>query len=59
MTLCGLERESPDFVKVSLSRFLEAVRTEGQPLAGFTDGTTDVKRLLRLLSIGQRVTEPQ
>ena len=59
MTPCGLEGEYPDFVKLSLSRFLKAVRDTGVPLASFEDGVTALGRLLRLLSIGRQLTEPQ
>jgi len=53
MTLCGLEIEYPNFLKLSLSRFLEAVRGTGRPLASFQDGVTDLERLLGLLAKGE------
>ena len=57
MTLCGVEREYTDFVKVSLTRFIEAVRGEGAPLATFADAVTDLERLLGLLATGERTPE--
>jgi len=50
MTLCGQEREYPNFLALSLSRFLEAVRGTDKPLASFSDGVTDIERLLGLLA---------
>ncbi len=54
VTLCGVEREYTDFVKVSLSRFIEAVGGAGAPLATFEDGVTDLARLLGLLAVAKR-----
>ncbi len=59
MTLCGVEREYADFVKLSLTRFVGAIRGEGQPLATFTDGVTDLERLLGLLETAERLAEDQ
>jgi len=58
MTLCGFEGEYPDFVKLSLSRFLQAVRGTDKPLASFADGLTDLERLLGLLAAAQRISGP-
>lgn len=55
LTLCGVEQKYTDFVQASLTRFLTAIRGEGQPLSTFADGMVDLQRLLGLLAVGERV----
>jgi len=57
MTLCGQECEYPNFLELSLSRFLQALRVTGRPLASFEDGLTDLERLLGLLAAAQRISK--
>ncbi len=58
MTLCGVEREYTDFMQVSLTRFVEAVRGAGKPLATFADGVSNLERLLGLLAEAKGLSAP-
>ncbi len=53
LKLGDLEMKATDFMQLSITRFVHAVRGEGEPLATLEEGLANLEMQLRLLQVGR------